>query len=117
MDDFESFEVVYAFVRTVPAGKVVTYGQIAEEIATVRLTARMVGTAMRYAPVDVPWQRVVGAEGSLPIAKRSPEMYRVQRDLLEKEGVAFLSQDSPRVDMRRCQWHYLEPSQGNLFDE
>lgn len=117
MDDFEIFEAVYDFVRTVPAGKVVTYGQIAEEITTFSVTARMVGAAMRYAPVDVPWQRVVGAEGYLPIAKRSPEMYRLQRDLLEREGVTFLTPESPRVDMRRCQWHSLEPSQGSLFDE
>ncbi len=94
----------YAWVRRVPAGKVVTYGQVAGSVAEVSLTARQVGTAMRYAPDDVPWQRVVGAGGTLPIHKLSPEMAARQRRLLEQEGVLFLPNRSDRIDMPRCQW-------------
>ena len=36
-------EAVYAFVRTVPRGKVVTYGQVADMVEGVSLTARQVG--------------------------------------------------------------------------
>ena len=117
MDDSDNASYVFKFVRSVPAGKVVTYGQVAEEISAVRLTARDVGAAMRFAPHDVPWQRVVGAKGYLPIAKRSPELPLQQRKLLEQEGVAFLTGDTPRVDMSVSQWLPQGPSQGGLFDE
>lgn len=117
MDDTARYAYVFDFVRSVPVGKVVTYGQIADEVYPARLTARDVGTAMRFAPRDVPWQRVVGAKGYLPIAKRSPELHLQQRRLLEQEGVAFLAGDTSRVDMRLSQWLPEGQSQGSLFDE
>src|SRR5947207_3378395 len=84
------WEAVYKVVRSVPAGSVVTYGQAADAVEGFAVTARQAGTALRFAPKDVPWQRVVGAGGRLPIAKRSPELKLLQRRLLEQEGVTFL---------------------------
>ena len=110
------YESVYTFVRTVPSGTVVTYGQVAGMLEEVSLTARQVGSAMRTVPADVPWQRVVGAGGVLPIAKRSLELKSRQRELLEQEGVAFLPGDSERVDMRRSQWMPPLDEQANLFE-
>ena len=107
MDDTEIYAPVYALVRSVPAGCVVTYGQVAGLLTTVSVTARQVGTAMRYAPKEVPWQRVVGAGGKLPIAKLSPELQARQRRLLEGEGVTFKSA-SDTVDMARHQWRAAE---------
>ncbi len=98
------FAPVYVVVRSIPTGKVMTYGQVADATMGIAFTARQVGTAMRYAPADVPWQRVVGAGGTLPIAKRSPEAGLLQRRLLEREGVTFLERDPNRVDMPRSQW-------------
>ncbi|HLV81898.1 MAG TPA: MGMT family protein [Chthonomonadaceae bacterium] len=117
--DKDLFELVYAFVRKVPPGKVVTYGQVADGVTGAALTARQVGHAMRYAPNDVPWQRVVGAGGRLPIARRSPQMKLQQRRLLEQEGVAFLPNTEDQVDMSRFQWLPDPPStaQGSLFSE
>jgi methylated-DNA-protein-cysteine methyltransferase-like protein len=93
------YEAVYKAVRAIPCGKVATYGQIADSVTGVSITARQVGTAMRFAPKDVPWQRVVGAGGRLPIARRSPELKLLQARLLEQEGVIFLPPDSDRIDM------------------
>jgi methylated-DNA-protein-cysteine methyltransferase-like protein len=107
---------VYAFVRSIPSGKVVTYGQVAGTLEDVSLTARQVGAAMRAAPPDVPWQRVVGAGGSLPIAKLSPELKSRQRELLEQEGVVFLPGGNERVDMRKSQWMPPLEEQSRLFD-
>jgi alkylated DNA nucleotide flippase Atl1 len=59
---------------------------------------------MRFAPQDVPWQRVVGVGGALPIIKRSPELHQQQRSLLLEERVVFLPGDAARVDMAKCQW-------------
>ena len=115
--DFDLFEPVYAYVRTIPEGSVVTYGQIAEEVSGVSLTPRQVGTAMRYAPSGLPWQRVVGANGYLTIAKRSPELKTHQQELLEREGVAFIAGTLPRVDMKKHQWRVQEDAQTSLFEE
>src|SRR5579883_1525324 len=107
--DLDIYAPVYAFVRTVPAGKVVTYGQVAGSVEGVSLTARQVGTAMRYAPKDVPWQRVVGAGGNLVTSKISPEVSARQKRLLEQEGVRFLPDHPLRVDMRQAQYRSQEP--------
>src|SRR5450432_3174021 len=98
------FEAVYAVARAVPKGRVATYGQIAGIAIGVTLTARQVGAALRYAPADVPWQRVIGAGGRLPIAKRSPELMALQRQLLIGEGVVFEEGDPDRINMERTQW-------------
>ena len=112
----DQFESVYAFVRAVPHGKVVTYGQVAGTLEDVSLTARQVGAAMRTVPDGVPWQRVVGAGGLLPIAKRSLELKSRQRELLEHEGVVFLPGNNERVDMRKSQWMPPLEEQPLLFE-
>lgn len=112
-------EAVYRYVRSIPPGKVVTYGQVADGVTGVALTARQVGAIMTYVPKDVPWQRVVGAGGRLPIAKRGPELEQRQRRLLEQEGVVFKAGESGCVDMARSQWigSVADDSQASLFDE
>jgi len=97
------FDAVYEAVLRVPSGQVATYGQIASLVTTVSVTARQVGAAMRFVPEGVPWQRVVGAGGRLPIAKRSPELKLLQRKLLKQEGVEFLGDDSDTIDMAQAQ--------------
>ena len=89
------FAAIYDYVRGVPAGRVVSYGDVG---AAVGAAARTVGWAMRIAPRDVPWQRVVGADGYLRIAKRSPDLKALQRSLLEDEGVTF--DEDGRVEAR-----------------
>jgi Predicted methylated DNA-protein cysteine methyltransferase len=79
------FEAVYAYVRSIPVGKVASYGDVG---AAVGVTARTVGWALSQCPADVPWQRVVGADGYLRIARRSPHLRDLQKSLLESEGVA-----------------------------
>src|SRR5689334_23311882 len=109
MEERAIYEPVYAYVRTVPFGNVVTYGQVADAVG---LTARQVGAAMREAPEDVPRQRVVGAGGHLPIGKMGPEPKMRQRHLLETEGVRFLTHSPDRVDMAKSQWMFQGDGQG-----
>lgn len=82
----EEFAEIYAFVRGIPPGQVASYGQVGDAVGA---TARTVGWAMSQAPADVPWQRVVGADGYLRTAKRSPRLREMQQTLLESEGVTF----------------------------
>lgn len=85
------FEAVYQFVRTIPRGRVMSYGEVGD---TVGVSARTVGRAMHHAldeaddPVrGVPWQRVVGSDGYLRIARRDPVLRDLQKSLLEAEGI------------------------------
>jgi methylated-DNA-protein-cysteine methyltransferase-like protein len=84
------FERVYALVREIPRGRVVTYGQVATMLGVIR-GARAVGWALRALPeaeaARVPWHRVVGAGGCIsPRAGPGPE---IQRRCLRAEGIAF----------------------------
>lgn len=115
MAEVDPAEAVYAFVRAVPRGAVVTYGQVAALVEGVSLTARQVGGIMNVSPPDVPWQRVVGAGGHLPIGKRSPGLKTRQQELLESEGVEFLPNGC--VDMAQFQWSVEATSPGGLFHE
>ena len=91
------FESVYAVVRQIPPGTVASYGQIAWILGCPRC-ARQVGWAMRACPDDLPWQRVVKADGSIAGGGYA----ELRRALLEAEGVPFLPDG--RVDLKRCQW-------------
>jgi methylated-DNA-protein-cysteine methyltransferase-like protein len=97
--DDRFFRRVYAQVREIPRGRVATYGQVAALLGVPR-GARAVGWALRALLAteegSVPWHRVVGAGGG--ISSRAGPGPRIQRRLLEKEGVAFRS---GRVDLAR----------------
>ena len=77
------FETAYAVTRTIPPGRVMSYGQIAALAGNPRM-ARQVGWAMHDCPPDVPWHRVVRRDGSIATGDGD-----VQRALLEAEGVEF----------------------------
>lgn len=91
------FEEVYKVVARIPAGKVMSYGQIARVLGAPR-AARQVGWAMRCCPDDIPWQRVVKDSGE--IAGGGHADFR--RILLEEERVSFLPDG--RVDMEKCRY-------------
>ena len=95
-EDMSFNERVWALTSRVPKGKVVTYGQIAEELGT--RAYRAVGNAMNrnpYAP-DVPCHRVVGSDGHLTgFGTGIPKKKR----MLKKEGVPFVGE---KVDLAAC---------------
>ena len=64
-DTPEYRERVYELVRSIPSGRVMTYGQIAIILGE-GYTPRTVGYVMRNANADdVPWQRVINSKGRL----------------------------------------------------
>ena len=93
------FRRVYALVRQVPRGRVVTYGQIAHALGAPR-AARTVGWAMRDCPDRVPWQRVVNARGEISL--RPTSGYHEQRARLREEGVRF--DRAGRIDLDKYGW-------------
>ena len=95
-------ERVWAFVRSVPPGKVVTYGQVAAMLG-VPFAARAVGSVLHYTPAwaEVPCQRVVNRYGRLaPIyGWGGPEQ---QKRELEADGVEV--RPDMTVDLQIYQW-------------
>ncbi len=91
---------VYEVVARVPAGKVVTYGQVARHLG-MPSGARAVGWAMRQCPEGLPWHRVVNAQGGLSKGEHT-DYIPLQRALLEAEGVVFDLQG--HVDLHTFGW-------------
>ncbi len=92
---------VYDAVRSVPRGRIVSYGGVAALLGQPR-AARGVGHALHLLPdeSDVPWWRVLNRNGeiSLPGTRGSV----VQKKLLHKEGVRF--NRAGRADWTKYAW-------------
>jgi alkylated DNA nucleotide flippase Atl1 len=73
-------------VRAIPAGFVRTYGDIDPK------APRLVGRILATTHEDLPWHRVVHADGTVPMGRR-------QRELLLQEGVPMRG---GRVDLRQA---------------
>ena len=112
------YELVWGFVRQVPYGQVVTYGQIAQALPEPEgpeleeAGARLVGSAMAACPDDVPWHRVINAQGS--VSSRAEASCQMQ--LLEAEGLCFIR---GRLSLEEHQWlgsdQASKPKQQSLF--
>lgn len=95
-------EKVYELVRQIPAGKIMTYGQIAIILGE-GYTPRTVGYVMHAAETEnVPWQRVINSQGACSTGRMTIPM-NLQQELLEAEGVVF--SEKGRCDLRVFQWH------------
>ncbi|MBN2898498.1 MAG: MGMT family protein [Clostridia bacterium] len=79
-------EHVVQIIKSIPIGRVMTYGQIAAEAGNPR-AARQVARILHSmsAKYDLPWHRVVNRKGELP--RIGGEKGHLQKQLLESEGV------------------------------
>jgi alkylated DNA nucleotide flippase Atl1 len=82
-------------IKSVPPGFVTTYGDVCPEAP--RFTGTVLASTLEP---DVPWHRVVRADGSLAKGSR-------QRALLEAEGTPLVGD---RVDMDRA-WFAIDDAQ------
>ncbi len=83
------FEQIYKVVKSIPKGRVATYGQVAMLAGNPRW-ARVVGYALHNnpEPMIIPCHRVVNREGRVATAFAFGGG-ETQRELLEKEGIVF----------------------------
>ena len=81
-------------VESIPAGRVMTYGDVAEYVGV--RSARIVGRVLAQDDGTVPWHRVLRADGSL-----AEHLCSEQRQRLLAEGVGFRGD---RVDLARFRW-------------
>lgn len=100
MGSDESYQRIWRTVRSIPRGRVATYGQIAD-LAGMPRRARLVGRALKLLEDDaVPWHRVLRAGGRIAFP-RGTSQYREQRGRLQGEGVLF---DGDRVNLGQYGW-------------
>ena len=98
-----TYAEIYAVVRRIPEGRVATYGQIARLINRPR-GARQIGYALAALSDDrqVPWHRVVNAQGGISQRKAHDGCEEYQRILLEGEGIAF--DENGRINLSQYLW-------------
>lgn len=92
---------VLALLARIPAGRVMTYGQLAL-LAGNPGAARQAGYVLNTLAggSDLPWQRVINAQGRVSTHKLG--FGDMQERLLQAEGVVF--DDAGRCDLSRYQW-------------
>ena len=88
----EMSRAIAAVIRSIPRGRVSTYGAVAKAAGYPR-NARHVAKVLNQAR-GLPWQRVLGSGGSISLPG---ELGLEQRFLLEAEGVKFRGR---RVDLK-----------------
>lgn len=92
---------VYRIVCDIPAGRVMTYGQIAEILGE-GYTARTVGYVMHAADTErVPWQRVINSQGACSTGKMTMPV-NLQQKMLEDEAIVF--NEKGRCDLEKHRW-------------
>lgn len=109
-------ERVFEIVRRIPAGRVMTYGQLAEILGE-GYTPRTVGFVMHAANDTVPWQRVINSQGACSTGRviLPPDL---QQRMLEAEGVSFDARG--RCDLSRYRWtpeEYVGEDERNDSDQ
>jgi methylated-DNA-protein-cysteine methyltransferase-like protein len=82
-------EAFYLALMTIPAGSVVTYGELAK-LAGLPGAARLAGKLMSglNENSNLPWHRVINAQGRISLPEHSVGR-RIQQERLEAEGVIF----------------------------
>ncbi|MFO8086731.1 MAG: MGMT family protein [Bacteroidales bacterium] len=92
------FERVYQVVKKIPAGRVTSYGKIANYLG-LKSGARMVGWAMNHShdQENIPAHRVVNRNGQLT-GKHHFDYPGLMQELLENEGLTVVNDQIQSVE-------------------
>lgn len=94
-------EKVISIIKRIPAGKVMSYGQVARHAGSPRGARQVVRILHTMSEkYDLPWHRVVNAKGEIAI--RDEEASFEQKHRLEGEGVVFMGEY--KVDMEKSRF-------------
>ncbi|MCL2780925.1 MAG: MGMT family protein [Actinomycetia bacterium] len=92
--DLELARAILACVESIPPGRVMTYGDVAEFVGA--STPRIVGRVLREDGGSVPWHRVLRADGTF-----AAHLAEEQAQLLRAEGVWVADR---RIELARHRW-------------
>ena len=103
MSKNDFFQRVYEVVKTIPVGRVTTYGLIAKKLGSAS-SARTVGWALNACHNDssIPAHRVVNRNGLLS-GKHHFKGFNLMKQLLENEGIQV--NDDKVVDFNIKLWN------------
>lgn len=88
-------------IKSIPEGKVASYGQIATFAGNPRAARQVVRVLHACSGADdLPWHRVVNSKGTISL--KPGHGYETQKRLLKKEGVRFSLYD--QIDLAKYQW-------------
>lgn len=92
---------VYAIIAAIPAGKVVTYGQIAQ-MAGMPTYIRQVCFILRHLPKGskLPCHRIINSQGRLSVKDDTYQDYKLK---LIAEGIKFNVKD--KIDLKKYGWN------------
>lgn len=93
---------IWQVVASIPAGKVASYGQVAD-MAGLGRQARYIGKALGHLPIghSVPWYRVIRTNGQIAFPIGS-EKYEEQKGRLQEEGVEVYE---GKIKMSKYRWN------------
>ncbi len=91
---------VLDIVKSIPYGKVTTYGTVAT-LAGVPRGARLVGGVLHFNIEDAPWHRVINRHGFIS-TKCIEHPKALQKVLLEQEGIEV--SDDFMIDLKKYGW-------------
>ena len=96
-------EKIYNYLKIIPKGKVVTYGQIAKYLGNKNLS-RIVGNILHNNPdpINCPCYKVVNSKGHLA-NNFGDGGIEVQKSRLEKDGIEVINY---RVDLNKYQFKH-----------
>lgn len=91
-------------IRTIPPGKVMTYGQVAACAGSPRGARQVVRILHAMSGKhDLPWHRVINRQGQIVL--RDPVVRAMQIDLLRREGVEV----SPDGQVDLAKYRFINP--------
>ncbi len=108
--DQQKAKKIWAIVNRVPAGKVSSYGFIAD-LAGLPGRARLVGSVLQLAPkeMSLAWHRILKSNGQLAFPVNSKQAQQ-QKALLQEEDVIV---SNNRVNLKKFGW---KPDLGELME-
>ncbi|HJF34212.1 MAG TPA: MGMT family protein [Sporosarcina psychrophila] len=104
-------ERVIRIIQEIPAGHVMTYGQVAAAAGSPRGARQVVRVLHSMsAKYKLPWHRIINAQGGISAPADAEGKGLHQRELLELEGVTF-SIDG-KIDLTEYRWFPLDTEEG-----
>lgn len=116
MDEISFRDAVIEIIKSIPFGKVTTYGTVAT-LADSPRAAREVGYILHSLTEkhNLPWQRVINRQGYISIRGGDINMKNLQKSLLEQEGVEV--SDSFMIDLKKYGWGREENLDNSQLEE